>query len=222
MPPWKRALDLLILVVLSPVILPVGLVLMTYIRLVSPGPAFFRQTRIGRGGAPFTCFKFRTMKVNASTSGHQEHLKELIQSNEPMVKLDHKGDSRLIRGGALLRASGLDELAQLINVARGDMSIVGPRPCLPYEFAQYSARHKARLSVLPGITGLWQVEGKNRTTFEEMIALDIRYAGRLSIWSDLRILIRTFGVLCGQMGEALFPVSRPDERKVLRPLEARK
>ncbi|HAV60744.1 MAG TPA: sugar transferase, partial [Verrucomicrobiales bacterium] len=113
-PKWKRLLDFAVLLVLAPLILPVALLVALFVRLVSPGPALFTQVRIGRGGAPFVCYKFRTMKVNAATAGHEAHLQELIKSDVPMVKLDKKGDDRLIRGGALLRASGLDELAQLL------------------------------------------------------------------------------------------------------------
>lgn len=225
MPAWKRVLDLLILLVFAPIVMPVGLLIAFYIRLVSPGPVLFRQIRIGRAGAPFTCFKFRTMKANAPTTGHEAHLRSLMRSDAPMVKLDRKGDPRLIPGGALLRASGLDELGQLINVLRGEMSMVGPRPCLPYEFAEYQDHHKERLAVLPGITGLWQVGGKNKTTFEEMIALDVRYAKSLNMCRDLRILLRTVGVLVAQIWETALPdrVSATNtKREYLTPIEARK
>lgn len=200
-PLWKRALDIALILLALPLLLPVSLLIMLMIKLCSRGPILFSQTRIGRGGVPFLCFKFRTMKPDAATSGHEAHLAALMQSNVPMTKLDSSGDSRIIPGGRLLRSSGLDELPQLLNVLRGDMSIVGPRPCLPYEYALYTDRHKRRLAVAPGITGLWQVTGKNRTTFEEMIDLDIAYTRRLSLAGDLSIMFRTVGVLLRQLME---------------------
>ena len=114
-----------------PVLIPVGLVIAVFIKIVSPGPAFFRQQRVGHNGRRFMCLKFRTMKVNADTAVHQAHLKELVMGNGPTRKLDCGGDSRLIGGGLVLRALGADELPQLINVLRGEMSLVGPRPCTP-------------------------------------------------------------------------------------------
>ena len=132
-PTWKRALDLALLVLFLPVILPIALLLAAFIWTTTGGPVVFRQERVGFKGRRFICLKFRTMQVNADTSGHQAYLAQLARSDEPMVKLDLKGDSRLIFGAKLLRATGLDELPQLINVLRGEMSLDGPRPCLPYE-----------------------------------------------------------------------------------------
>lgn len=126
LPVWKRLLDLFCILVSLPVTLPLGLAIAAYIKLTSPGPVLFRQERIGYRGQRFWCLKFRTMRVNADTTCHQEHLKSLLKSDAPMIKLDVKGDPRLIRGGAFLRATGLDELPQLINVLRGEMSLVGP------------------------------------------------------------------------------------------------
>jgi lipopolysaccharide/colanic/teichoic acid biosynthesis glycosyltransferase len=202
-PRWKRILDCAIILLALPILVPLTLLLAVLIKLSSPGPVLFSQTRIGRGGQPFKCFKFRTMRPNACSSGHEKHLETLMNSAVPMTKLDREGDSRIIFGGRLLRSSGLDELPQLINVLRGDMSIVGPRPCLPYEFALYNDRHKQRLAVVPGITGLWQVSGKNNTTFEEMIDLDVAYARQLSPVRDLSIILRTAGVLLRQLGETI-------------------
>lgn len=201
---WKRGLDLVLLMLLSPMVLPVAALIAVYIKLVSHGPVLFTQTRIGFKGKPFTCFKFRSMKVDSSVKGHEKHLENLMTSGVPMVKLDSTGDSRLIPGAAILRASGLDELAQLLNVAKGDMSIVGPRPCLPYEFALYTGHHKERLNALPGITGLWQVNGKNETTFEEMIDIDIDYTKRQAIPLDFFIITKTFLVLLKQLASAVF------------------
>ena len=124
-----------------------------------------------------------------------------------MTKLDNRGDSRLIPFGAILRASGLDELPQLINVLRGDMSIVGPRPCTPYESEEYQAWHRERFDSLPGLTGLWQVSGKNRTTFNEMMRLDIRYVRSKSLWMDFKIIVLTFPTLLQQIWESKKPKS---------------
>ncbi len=201
-PRWKRILDLVVIVSSLPVVAPLIGIIVLFIRLVSSGPVFFKQTRIGKGGSPFTCYKFRTMKPGAGSEGHERHLVALIGSKSPMTKLDKSGDSRIIPGGRLLRSSGLDELPQLWNVLKGEMSIVGPRPCLPYEYALYTDHHKQRLEVAPGLTGLWQVSGKNRTTFDEMIDLDISYARRMSLAQDLMIMLKTGGVLLRQMYES--------------------
>jgi lipopolysaccharide/colanic/teichoic acid biosynthesis glycosyltransferase len=164
--------------------------------MASPGPIFFRQERVGCGQRRFKLYKFRTMQVTADMSEHQKHFAQLARSNVPMHKLDAHGDSRLVPGGRLLRASGLDELPQIINVLRGEMSIVGPRPCIPYELAQYSSAQKERFQATPGLTGLWQVSGKNQTTFDEMVRLDIAYAKTRSLPVDLKIILRTIPVLC--------------------------
>jgi lipopolysaccharide/colanic/teichoic acid biosynthesis glycosyltransferase len=169
--------------------------------LTSPGPIFFQQQRVGYGGRKFKLYKFRTMHASADVTSHRAHFAELIQSNTPMQKLDARGDARLIRGGWFLRATGLDELPQIINVLRGDMSVVGPRPCIPYEYDQYTAQQRERFSSVPGLTGLWQVSGKNRTTFEEMIRLDIEYARRKSLGLDLKIIANTLPALYTQMTE---------------------
>ena len=202
-PLWKRVLDAVVIVAALPVIVPVMLAIALYIKLVSRGPVFFKQERIGYYGQPFTIFKFRTMHLNAPTNGHQNYLKDLINSSQPMTKLDSKGDARVIRGGGVLRAMGLDELPQLINVLRGEMSVVGPRPCTSYEYEQYSPWHSRRLEALPGLTGLWQVSGKNKLSFERMIQLDIHYAENNSIWLDLNIMLRTFPVLFSQLREVV-------------------
>lgn len=206
-PFWKRALDWVLIFLALPLLLPLALVIAGLIKLRSPGPLLFTQTRVGRGGQPFLCYKFRTMKPDACSSGHARHLASLMASNVPMTKLDCAGDPRIIPGGRLLRSSGLDELPQLFNVLKGEMSLVGPRPCLPYEAALYSARHRQRLQVLPGLTGLWQVSGKNHTSFEEMIDLDVGYARRMCLALDLSIVLRTFGVLFRQLREGVRDLS---------------
>jgi lipopolysaccharide/colanic/teichoic acid biosynthesis glycosyltransferase len=139
----------------------------------------------------------------APTADHEQHMERLVELNRPLVKLDLLGDARLVPGGCFLRTSGLDELPQLINVLLGEMSLVGPRPCLPGEFALFDASQRARFSVLPGLTGLWQVNGKNHTTFKEMNAMDADYARLASPLLDLKIMLRTPMALLRQMGECL-------------------
>jgi exopolysaccharide production protein ExoY len=200
-PLWKRGLDVACIVLALPIVLPVMIVIGILIKLASVGPAFFRQERVGHYGKRFVCYKFRTMAVNTDPSMHQQHLAQLMGSGRPMVKLDALGDQRLIPMGKLLRATGLDELPQLLNVFRGEMSLVGPRPCLPYEYERYSPWQQERVKALPGLTGLWQVSGKNRTTFQEMIELDISYSRNTSLWLDLQIILRTLPALIVQTQE---------------------
>jgi len=198
-PLWKRVLDILFILVILPAVLPLAALIFVVIRLVSAGPVLFRQERVGHLGRPFMCLKFRTMFVGAETSSHQGHLEQLINSAQPMVKLDAHGDSRIIPCGSLLRMSGLDELPQFINVLRGDMSIVGPRPCLSYECEKYLPWQRERFNTLPGLTGLWQVSGKNQTTFNEMMQLDIQYTRNKTLWLDLAIIAKTIPAILGQI-----------------------
>jgi len=183
------------------------------IMVVSPGPILFRQERIGYRGRRFSCLKFRTMLVGADTAVHKSHLHSLMNSRAPMKKLDVAGDPRLIPLGALLRSTGLDELPQIINVLRGDMSLVGPRPCVPYEYEAYRPWQKERIKGLPGLTGLWQVSGKNKTTFDEMIHLDISYLRSKSIWLDLGIMLKTAPALLQQVKEVLTQLKDPVKQK---------
>jgi exopolysaccharide production protein ExoY len=200
-PLWKRSLDIICVLIALPLLIPVGIIIAVCIKIVSPGPAFYRQPRIGYFGRRLLCLKFRTMKVNADTGVHQSHLKELMTSNRPTRKLDCAGDIRVIPGGSILRVLGADELPQLINVLRGDMSLVGPRPCTPFEFDLFLPRHKRRCEAPPGLTGLWQVSGKNRTTFEEMINLDLYYAEHMSLWLDLKIIFLTIPAILALVWE---------------------
>lgn len=199
LPPWKRAIDLGVCLLAIPVLAIMSLVAAIIMRLVSPGPVFFYQDRIGYRGNRFRLYKFRTMTCNADISGHQAYTAGLMGSNAPMVKLDGRRDSRLIPGGWLVRAAGLDELPQMINVLRGEMTLVGPRPCLPYEYENYQDWQQARFNAVPGLTGLWQVSGKNRTTFDEMIRLDIRYSQEMSLGLDLKIIFLTPRALLAQI-----------------------
>ena len=173
MPHWKSVLDITCILLSLPVWLPLMILMMLVTQVSSPGPIFYRQERIGLGGRRFLMWKFRTMKLSAETQTHERHVEELIQTDRRMTKLDAHGDPRLVPFGRILRASGLDELPQIFNVLRGEMSLVGPRPCLPNEFQRYNASQQQRLNAPPGLTGYWQVNGKNKTTFSEMIALDI-------------------------------------------------
>jgi lipopolysaccharide/colanic/teichoic acid biosynthesis glycosyltransferase len=194
----KRALDwagsLVLLLILSPVMLLIA----TLLKLTSPGPVLFRQTRVGQMAKPFTMLKFRTMRVNADPGLHHEFVTRFIRSGAQLHPAGRKAlfkltnDPRVTPLGRILRKTSLDELPQLWNVLRGEMSLVGPRPPLHYEVEQYRYWHWRRvLDAKPGITGLWQVAGRSRTTFDEMVRLDIRYARTCSLWTDIKILLAT-------------------------------
>ena len=212
-PVWKRILDIACVLLTLPLWLPLMVFICVWIKVVSSGPVFFRQTRIGLGGKTFTMLKFRSMKAGAETKTHENHFKELVQSGVPMVKLDSLKDRRIIPGGRLLRCTGLDELPQLFNVLLGDMSLVGPRPCTPSEMECYSEPQRARFEVLPGITGYWQVNGKNKTTFNQMVEMDIEYRERMSLMFDLVIMMGTFPALAMQALESRWKMSRPQPAK---------
>jgi exopolysaccharide production protein ExoY len=198
-PLGKRALDISLILLASPILLPLMLFVALLIRFVSAGPVLFKQERVGYRGTRFQCFKFRTMEVGSDTGVHQNYLSELMQSNTPMTKMDSKGDARIICFGRWLRSTGLDELPQIFNILRGEMSLVGPRPCLPYEYAHYLPWQKERFNAAPGLTGLWQVSGKNQTTFSQMIQMDIDYSRRQGLSMDLQIIGRTVPALIGQV-----------------------
>jgi len=196
----KRIMDvagsILGILVSLPVFVAIGLA----IKLTSKGPIFFRQVRLGQFGKKFTFLKFRSMYTNNDHRIHEEYVKKLIQgargteqigaNNQKVYKLT--ADPRITPIGRFLRNTSLDELPQFLNVLWGDMSLVGPRPPVLYEFSNYDLWHKQRLlAVKPGITGLWQVDGRSRVTFDDMVRLDIRYARSWSLWLDIRILLRT-------------------------------
>jgi lipopolysaccharide/colanic/teichoic acid biosynthesis glycosyltransferase len=198
-PLWKRGMDIAFSVTGLIITLPLFLVIAAIIKITSPGPAFLRQERIGRFGKKFFLWKFRTMRTGVNTASHEAHLKRLIAADTPMVKLDSKNDPRVFPFGRILRSTCLDEMPQLINVLLGEMSLVGPRPCLFYEFQQYQDWQKRRFDAMPGLTGLWQVSGKNRTTFTEMVGFDIAYAERVSLMSDLKIILRTIPAIVSDL-----------------------
>ena len=196
----KRAMDIAGSLLMLAVCLPLFAVIALAVKLTSRGPVLFRQDRIGQYGRRFTFLKFRSMRVNNDTSVHQEYVKKLIagaaeahpapEAAGGVYKLTK--DSRITPVGRILRKTSLDELPQFINVLRGDMSLVGPRPPIPYELAAYQTWHRRRvLQVKPGITGLWQVMGRSRVRFDDMVRLDLRYAMSWSPWLDCKILLRT-------------------------------
>ena len=208
LPKWKRLIDLLVVALLFPLWLPVMTLVALWVAITSPGPIFYRQPRIGFKGSRFMLIKFRTMKVNAETHVHEAYLEHLIVRDRPMIKLDAT-DPRLILGGRFLRAIGLDELPQIFNVLRGEMSLVGPRPCTVTEFERYAPEQRARVNALPGLTGLWQVNGKNKTTFREMIEMDIFYSRNISLSLDLKIILRTVPAIIGQLSDSGHPLPEP-------------
>jgi exopolysaccharide biosynthesis polyprenyl glycosylphosphotransferase len=195
----KRVMDIIGSLVLLAVLSPVFFVIAAAIKLTSRGPVLFRQQRIGEHGTAFTFLKFRSMYVNNDASQHKDYVRKLIagqadkQTNgkgEGIFKLTN--DPRITPVGNFLRRTSLDELPQFLNVLRGDMSLVGPRPPVPYEVEAYATWHRRRvLEAKPGITGLWQVQGRSRVGFDEMVRLDLRYARNCSPWLDLKILVQT-------------------------------
>ncbi|HKW64888.1 MAG TPA: sugar transferase [Candidatus Acidoferrum sp.] len=200
----KRVIDVLgsasLLLILSPLLAIISIT----IKLTSKGPVVFKQERLGQFGSKFRCLKFRTMYVNNDPKIHQEYVQRFIngqadsahkESGKPAV-YKIKNDSRVTMMGRLLRKTSLDELPQFWNVLMGEMSLVGPRPSLPYEFEIYDIWHRRRvLEVKPGITGLWQVSGRSRTCFDDMVRLDLRYSQSWSIWLDVKILLQTPGAV---------------------------
>ncbi len=192
----KRSLDLILasigLLILSPLLLAIW----AAVRLTSPGPAVFRQERLGRDEKPFIMFKFRSMRIGASDAIHREYVSRMltgqgapVEAANGLFKLD--SDPRITPLGAWLRKTSLDELPQLVNVLRGDMSLVGPRPVLAWEAALFSDEARARFRTRPGLTGLWQVSGRNRLTMPQALELDVEYVRRQSLWLDLTIIART-------------------------------
>lgn len=171
------------------------LIIAALIKLTSKGPVFFRDTRIGKDGASFKFYKFRTMYLNNDDSIHREFVSEFIKQGKDVRVKKITDDPRVTKIGKFLRRTSLDELPQLFNVLRGEMSLVGPRPCLPYEWEQYDAWHRRRFSVIPGCTGLWQVSGRSAVDFNDMVILDLFYIDNMSPLLDLKIIFRTIPVM---------------------------
>ena len=192
----KRILDLLLIIMALPVLVLVFATIAFAVRATSSGPAFFIQKRIGRNGMPFGMIKFRSMYVDA-----EARRAEVVGSSDRAgLCFKSKDDPRITPFGKILRRSSLDELPQLINVLIGQMSLVGPRPALPQEVAEYPAAAMERLRVLPGITGAWQVACRADLGFDEMVALDVSYVRHANLSVDLRILAQTFGAVTSGRG----------------------
>ncbi len=192
----KRAIDVVVSATILLFLSPLILLAAALIKLESPGPALFRQTRIGRNGKPFTLYKFRSMRPEA-----EEELSEVHDLNEAEgVFFKIRKDPRCTHVGKVLRRFSLDELPQIYNILRGEMSLVGPRPALPKEVERYKEWHRQRLGVLPGLTGLWQVMGRSELTFDEMVMLDLFYNENWSLWLDLKIMLMTIPTVLSGRG----------------------
>jgi lipopolysaccharide/colanic/teichoic acid biosynthesis glycosyltransferase len=204
----KRALDVVGACAALVVLAPVMVVLAVMIRRDSEGPAVFRQTRIGRLGKPFTCYKFRTMYQNADEQAHRAYIEAYSRgevaaaANNPAAPYKIERDPRITPLGHFLRRSSLDELPQLFNVLKGDMSLVGPRPDVAYSVALYKDWHKLRLATQPGLTGLWQIRGRGRVSYEEGMRLDCEYVQRQCLRLDIEILLQTIPAVLSMRGAA--------------------
>ncbi|MHB0912196.1 MAG: sugar transferase [Armatimonadota bacterium] len=183
----KRAIDALACIIVAPFVVPIWAVIAIAIRLDSAGPTVFKQTRIGKGGKPFTLYKFRSMVKDAEKV--RADLECLNEATGPIFKI--KKDPRVTRVGAFMRRTSLDEIPQILNVLKGDMSLVGPRPPLPCEVEKYTDYQRGRLAVQPGITCLWQIQGRSSLTFEQWVELDLEYICNQSLWLDMKILLKT-------------------------------
>ncbi|MGH3778926.1 MAG: sugar transferase [Pseudonocardiaceae bacterium] len=193
----RRAVDLAVVsIALLVLVIPMLLVALA-IKLGTPGPALYRQQRVGRGGRPFTMYKFRTMRGGGSDAQHRELIARELRGEDTSVGGSWKIDSdpRVTRLGSILRRTSADELPQLINVLRGQMALVGPRPCLQWEAEMFPPRYAGRFDVPPGLTGLWQVSGRSTMGTLEMLELDLTYVRSWSFWTDLSILVRTVPTL---------------------------
>ena len=203
-PVAKRLLDIVLSALVLLVLAPIFLLIVVMIRLDSSGPAFFRQTRVGKGGKHFTCLKFRTMRQDADQSVHLQAVQRFVSgqavSDDPAARFKMTNDKRVTPIGSLLRRMSLDELPQLINVLCGQMSLVGPRPAIPYELQYYKDWHHHRHTVQPGITGMWQVYGRSVVGFDEAMMLDVRYVNELTFWLDVKLILLTIPIMLMQRG----------------------
>ena len=191
----KRGFDLVVGCVLLLLMAPLFALVALLVKLSSPGPTFFRQERVGKDGRPFTMTKFRSMYHGVDATAHHQYFQQYLRGvpapNEKSTVFKMHSDSRITPVGRHLRRLGLDELPQLLHVIKGEMSLVGPRPPLAYEVELYEERHKQRLLAKPGVTGLWQVRGRDVVNFESMVDMDLEYIRNMSLWLDLRILLLT-------------------------------
>jgi len=201
----KRLLDLAVATACLALLSPLLGIVAVLIRLTTPGPALFRQIRLGKDSSPFLLYKFRTMYADSPDDLHREYVRKLLTQEEPpdggrsgVYKLEH--DDRITPIGRLIRRTSIDELPQLLNVIRGDMSLVGPRPALPWEAEMLDTGHFARFSVPPGLTGLWQVSGRNTLTMKQGLELDVEYVRRQGLALDLWILLKTIPVVLSTHG----------------------
>jgi lipopolysaccharide/colanic/teichoic acid biosynthesis glycosyltransferase len=198
---YKRAFDTLVAALTLVLLAPLFALIAILVKLDSRGPVFYRQVRIGKNGREFRLYKFRSMTVGSDDDADREKLvAEFITSKEKQRHVEVAStkivnEAHVTNVGKWLRRFSLDEFPQLINVLRGEMSIVGPRPCLPYEYAHYEEWHKRRMSVLPGLTGMWQVAGRSIVSFEDMVILDLHYIQNASIILDLRVMLKTIPVI---------------------------
>jgi lipopolysaccharide/colanic/teichoic acid biosynthesis glycosyltransferase len=196
----KRGVDIVFTLLIAPFVILVGLIIALCIKLDSDGPVFFRQKRVGQNGVEFYMLKFRSMYVNNDESIHSKRVKEMMKTSEVLTKDKH--DKRITRVGRFIRKTSLDELPQFWNVLRGEMTLVGPRPPLPYEVEEYTPRDWLRLVGKPGLTGTWQVYGRSRVNFQNMVDMDIEYLNTQSFWLDLKLIILTVPVMLLGVGGA--------------------
>jgi exopolysaccharide biosynthesis polyprenyl glycosylphosphotransferase len=195
----KRAIDIIVSLCALVLLFPLLIIVAVVIRLTSKGPILFKQQRVGQYGVRFTFLKFRSMYFQSDAKIHRDYVRQLISGNEDHQRPESDGgvykikdDPRVTPVGRFLRKTSLDELPQFFNVLKGEMSLVGPRPPIPYEVEAYEIWHRRRfLEAKPGITGLWQVEGRSKVKFDEMVRLDLKYAKTWSPWLDIKILLRT-------------------------------
>ncbi len=190
----KRLVDFVLSAVVLLLVFPLLLLIGGLVMLDSPGPPLFVQERVGKNGTRFRVFKFRTMYANNNDSIHKQHIQQIITQNTKPLKdasLKLNKDPRITPFGSFLRRTSLDELPQFLNVLRGDMSVVGPRPDVPYALAAYKPWYHERFRAMPGITGYWQVEARNRVNYEQMIQMDIEYYQRQNLWWDLLLILKT-------------------------------
>jgi lipopolysaccharide/colanic/teichoic acid biosynthesis glycosyltransferase len=195
----KRLLDLIVAVTALVLLAPLMAALTVIVRVDSPGPALFRQRRVGRRGVPFTVLKFRSMYNGSSQSLHHQASLDWFNERRQSNRYKSESDPRVTRLGKYLRRTSMDELPQLLNVVKGDMSLVGPRPLIEYERTRCEGIDFEREQVRPGLTGLWQVSGRDRLSARQMLALDVRYVREWSLWLDIKILARTIPAVLGEL-----------------------